>query len=170
MKHEITLTVNGLRRTLWADSADTLLRVLREVLFLTGTKKGCGEGECGSCTVIMNGVTVRSCLVLAVEADGAEIVTIEGIARDGELSEVQRAFVDADAVQCGFCSPGFVMALEGVLRKNPDASREELLAALGGHLCRCTGYEAIIRAVDLIVRNRRRNTTRRPPALASQGS
>lgn len=123
MKHEITLTVNGLRRTRWVDSADTLLRVLREVLFLTGTKKGCGEGECGSCTVIMNGATVRSCLVLAVEADGAEIITVEGVAGDGKLSEVQQAFVEADAVQCGFCSPGFVMALEGGLRKNPNATR-----------------------------------------------
>ena len=152
MTHRITLTVNGIQRTLHVEAADTLLRVLREELHLTGAKKGCGEGECGACTILMNNQAIRACLVLAVEADGADIVTIEGLAPPGEITRVQKAFIEADAVQCGFCTPGFVMALEGEMRRNPHATRDDLLNALGGHLCRCTGYDSILQATDTLAR------------------
>ncbi len=149
MKHEIELKVNGVPYELTVNSQDTLLYALRDILHLTGTKKGCGEGECGACTVMLDGKAVRSCLVLAVEAEGKEITTIEGIAPDGKLSDVQKAFVDSGAIQCGFCTPGFVIAIEAAKREG-KTSQEELINALGGHLCRCTGYESILKAVRKI--------------------
>jgi len=150
MKHKITLNVNGEKHSIEVESHHTLLYAIREILHLTGTKKGCGEGECGACTVIMDGVPVRSCLVLAVEADGKNITTIEGIAKDGKLSKVQKTFIDAGAIQCGFCTPGFVIAIEALLKRKKKPKRSEIIEALGGHLCRCTGYEAILEAVKKI--------------------
>ncbi len=148
MEHKITLTVNGKKIQKYVKSNTTLLGFLRNQLELTGAKEGCGVGECGACTVIMNGKTVRSCLVLAVEADGSEITTIEGISRNGKLSPVQEAFVETGAVQCGFCIPGFVMAGEHLLEKNPDPTKEEILETFSGHLCRCTGYVQIMEAME----------------------
>jgi carbon-monoxide dehydrogenase small subunit len=125
----------------------TLLELLRERLVLTGTKEGCGTGECWACTVLLDGRPVTSCLVLAVEADGCDVRTVEGEARDGQLSPLQRAFVEENAVQCGFCTPGMIMAARGLLLRDPDPSEEEIVEAMAGNLCRCTGYEAIKAAV-----------------------
>lgn len=154
MKRTITLTVNNRKYNLEVEDQQTLLEVLRKRLNLTGTKEGCGEGECGACTVIMNGKAVTSCLILAVEADGAEIETIEGQSIDDQLSDVQQAFVDEGAIQCGFCTPGMVMSTEALLRRNPNPSEEEIKEALAGNLCRCTGYYSIINAVKAAAKKR----------------
>jgi len=146
--HDIHLTVNGQPETGQVPAGMTLLAFLRERLYLTGTKAGCEAGECGACTVLLDGRAVTSCLVLAVEANGATVETIEGEAADGALSALQRAFVEEGAIQCGFCTPGMIMAARGLLARNPDPSREEIIDALSGNLCRCTGYEAIIAAVE----------------------
>lgn len=127
----------------------TLLAFLREDLGMTGTKCGCQVGECGACTVILEGVPVQSCLVLAVEADGKRVETVEGLAGEtGELHPLQVAFLECFAVQCGFCSPGMLMAAKALLQETPQPTRPEILDALRGHLCRCTGYEAIVRAIE----------------------
>jgi carbon-monoxide dehydrogenase small subunit len=147
--HEITLTVNGQRERATVPASMTLLELLREALYLTGTKEGCGIGECGACTVLLDGVPVTACLVLAVEADGREVRTIEAEARNGELSALQNAFIDAGAVQCGFCTPGMIMSARALLERNPNPSDDEIVEAIAGNLCRCTGYEAILRAVRL---------------------
>jgi len=149
MKH-ITLTINGERYERDVDDHRTLLHFLRHDLGLTGTKEGCGAGECGACTIIMNGRSVNSCLVLAAEADGATLETIEGAAVDGELSSVQQAFHDHHAVQCGFCTPGMVMSVTDLLRRNPHPSRDEIIDGIEGNFCRCTGYEQIIEAVEAV--------------------
>jgi aerobic carbon-monoxide dehydrogenase small subunit len=149
MDHHIKLIINGRQVEKWVKSQATLLGFLRDHLGLTGIKEGCGVGECGACTIIMNGETVRPCLILAVEADGQEITTIEGIASGEKLSPVQEAFVEAGAVQCGFCTPGFITAGENLLQKNPGASKEEIMEAFDGHLCRCTGYAQIMEAMTL---------------------
>ncbi|MDD5646006.1 MAG: (2Fe-2S)-binding protein [Candidatus Bipolaricaulis sp.] len=125
----------------------TLLEFLRDRLALTGSKEGCGIGECGACTVLLDGKPVTACLVLAVEADGLDVRTIEGEATDGQLSALQQSFVDAGAVQCGFCTPGMIMSARGLLLRNPHPSDEEIVEAIAGNLCRCTGYEAILRAI-----------------------
>ncbi len=129
----------------------TLLELIRDRLHLTGTKEGCGIGECGACTVLLDGKPVTSCLVLAVEADGAAVETVEGEATNGELSRLQKAFVETGAVQCGFCTPGMIMSARGLLRRSPSPTNEEIVEAMAGNLCRCTGYEAILRAVRLCV-------------------
>ena len=126
----------------------TLLWLLREELELTGTKEGCGAGECGACTVILNGKAVNSCMVMALEAEGAEVLTIEGEARNGNLSYLQKSFIENNGLQCGFCTPGMIMAARALLMHNPNPTREEILEAMQGNLCRCTGYESIIDAVD----------------------
>ena len=144
----ISLTVNGQRYEREVAEHKTLLHFLREDLGLTGTKEGCGAGECGACTIIMNGATVNSCLVLALEADGAELETIEGVASGGELSRVQQAFHDHHAVQCGFCTPGMVISAVDLLRRNPHPSRGQIIEGIEGNFCRCTGYEQIIEAVQ----------------------
>lgn len=132
----------------------TLLEFIRGRLCLTGTKEGCAIGECGACTVLLDGKPITACLVLAVEADGASVETIEGEAKDGELSQLQRAFVDAGAVQCGFCTPGMIMSARGLLRRIPNPTDGEIVEAMAGNLCRCTGYEAILQAVRVASRPR----------------
>ncbi len=145
---KITLTVNGKKYQRDASENKNLLHFLREDLGLTGTKEGCGAGECGACTVIMNGKTVNSCLVLAVEADGAEIMTIEGEAKNGKLSKLQVAFKKNHAVQCGFCTPGMIMSTRALLEANPKPTVEQIKQAIEGNFCRCTGYQQIIEAVQ----------------------
>jgi carbon-monoxide dehydrogenase small subunit len=144
----ICVTVNGRDRRLDVAPNETLLDLLRERLALTGTKKSCGEGECGACTVLMDGRAVNSCLVLAVEADGCEVLTIEGLAEGDELHPLQEAFLSAGAVQCGFCTPGMIMSVLGLLMENPDPTPDDVKKALCGNLCRCTGYVPIIAAVQ----------------------
>jgi carbon-monoxide dehydrogenase small subunit len=148
--HRITLTVNGETELVEVPSHMTLLQMLREKLVLTGTKNGCAAGECGACTVIMNGEPVNSCMVLAVECDGAEIVTVEGLAQDGQLDPVQEAIIEQGGVQCGFCTPGILMSARALLDRNPDPSEYEIRDALVGNLCRCTGYLRIIDAVKQV--------------------
>ncbi|RKX79428.1 MAG: (2Fe-2S)-binding protein [Spirochaetes bacterium] len=147
--HSISIKVNGKHYHLTIPPYMSLLEVIREELHLTGTKEGCGSGECGACTVILDGTPVRSCLVLGVEADKKEIITIEGLRDRGKLHPIQEAFIEADAVQCGFCSPGFILAVKALLDRNPNPVMSEIKEALGGHLCRCTGYESIFKAVKL---------------------
>lgn len=142
-----TLTVNGRRHALDLVANATLLDVLRDRLELTGTKECCAEGECGACTVLVEGRAVNSCLMLAVEADGAAITTIEALAQDGRLSPIQQAFLDEGAVQCGFCIPGMVMAAHYLLLENPHPSPAEVREGLSGNLCRCAGYNQICDAV-----------------------
>jgi carbon-monoxide dehydrogenase small subunit len=143
----ISLIVNGRRETAAVPPSMTLLEFLRERLYLTGTKEGCGIGECGACTVLLDGKAVTSCLVLAVEANGCHVETIEGEARVGQLSALQRAFIDAGSVQCGFCTPGMIMSARALLERNPNPSDDEIVEAVAGNLCRCTGYEAILVAI-----------------------
>jgi carbon-monoxide dehydrogenase small subunit len=147
MKKQIWLRVNGFEYDVPVMPHWTLLDVLREEIGLTGTKKGCDKGECGSCTVIMNGQAVLSCLVLAIQAQGKEILTIEGLSQGGKLDPVQDAFVKYGAIQCGFCTPGMIMTSRALFNKNPRPSEEEIKKALSGNLCRCTGYMKIIEAV-----------------------
>lgn len=145
--HTITVTVNGSSESLTVPAHMTLLQMLREELALTGPKNGCAAGECGACTVLIDGRPVNACMVLAVEADGAEVLTVEGLSNDGQLSDLQQAFIDAGAVQCGFCTPGLLISAHALLERNPHPSEEEIRRALVGHLCRCTGYVRIVRAV-----------------------
>jgi len=157
MKHAspISLKVNGDDYELSIPAWRTLLEVLREDLNLTGTKRSCQEGQCGACTVLLDGRPVYSCLFLAVEAQGKEILTIEGLARSaGALDPIQKAFVEKGAVQCGFCTPGLVMATKSFLAENPNPSEEEVRRAMVGHLCRCTGYFQIIEAILAAARER----------------
>ncbi len=148
-KVRIRIKVNGDWVEAYVKPYQTLLEFLREELGLTGTKEGCGVGECGACTVILNGEPVKSCLVLAVEADGADVRTIEGMTSSGKLHPIQEAFIKTGAVQCGFCTPGMVMASYALLSEKPDPTEEDIKEALAGHLCRCTGYESIIEAIKL---------------------
>jgi carbon-monoxide dehydrogenase small subunit len=146
----IELTVNGERREaedVW--EGESLLYVLRERLELPGSKNACEQGECGSCSVYLDGTLVCSCLVLAAQAHGREVVTVEGLAGDGGLHPVQEAFVEAGGVQCGFCTPGFIVATHDLLQRNPNPTDAEIREALAGNLCRCTGYEKILDAVRL---------------------
>jgi aerobic-type carbon monoxide dehydrogenase small subunit (CoxS/CutS family) len=144
----ISLTVNGRLRRLEVAPHETLLEALRDRLELTGTKKCCGEGECGACTVIVDGRAVDSCIILAAEVDGCEVLTIEGLAVDGKPGTLQQAFLDAGAVQCGFCTPGMIMAAHYLLTNNPHPTEEEIREGLSGNLCRCTGYRKIVEAVQ----------------------
>jgi carbon-monoxide dehydrogenase small subunit len=151
--HTITVTVNGVARSEEVEARLTLADLLRERLDLTATHLGCEHGVCGACTVIVDGHAVRSCTTLAVQADGAEILTLEGVAADGEeLHPVQQAFWEKHGMQCGFCTPGIVMSLVELLQRDPDPSKEAIAEVLGGHLCRCTGYVKIREAAAEAVR------------------
>ncbi len=151
--HSISLIVNGTQELLQVPSNMTLLHALREKLGFTGTKNGCEAGECGACTVLVDGEPMNSCLVLAVELDGKEITTIEGLAENGQLTPLQQAFADLNAVQCGYCTPGMLMAATALLNRNPHPSETDIQEALIGNLCRCTGYQRIIDAVLRASRN-----------------
>ena len=126
----------------------TLLKVLRDILHLTGTKEGCGEGDCGACTVLVDGRSVNSCLFPAVQAEGCQVMTIEGVEAHPELARIQKAFVDYGAVQCGFCSPGMIMSTVALLQKNPKPTEKEIRRGLSGNICRCTGYQAMVDAIQ----------------------
>jgi len=146
-KHNITFTVNGERVAVNVPPTTTLVQVLRDELSLTGTKVGCGEGECGACSVLFNGKLVNSCLVLAGECQGAEVLTIEGLAREGHLHPIQESFVRNGAVQCGFCTPGMIMSTYALLAENPAPTASQVQRSLEGNLCRCTGYQKIVDAI-----------------------
>ena len=147
-KITIKLTVNGRVHELLVAPNQTLSQVLRDELQLTGTKQGCGVGDCGSCTVLLDGETVNSCLVLGVQASGHDITTIEGLAQGPDLHPIQEAFVEHGAIQCGFCSPGMILSAKSLLDKNPDPGPREIRQGLSGNLCRCTGYQKIVEAVS----------------------
>lgn len=149
-KYYIKLEINGISYEDFVEPEMTLLEFIREKIGLTGTKHGCGNGECGACTVIMDGKPVRSCIILAVEANGANITTIEGLAENGKLHPIQQEFINHNAVQCGFCTPGLLIATKALLDRKPNPSNDEIMEALGGHLCRCTGYYSIKEAVNEI--------------------
>ena len=144
----VELVVNGERHEVAVQAQTTLLEVLRESLGLTGTKDGCGTGECGACTVLLEGAPILACLTLALDCDGKAVVTVEGVAAEGRLTAVQQAFVEAGAIQCGFCTPGMVLSTTALLRERPRPTRAEIGKALEGNLCRCTGYNKIVDAVE----------------------
>ncbi|MBN1658556.1 MAG: (2Fe-2S)-binding protein [Anaerolineae bacterium] len=148
--HTITVTVNGGGEHLSVPSNMTLLQMLREELALTGTKNGCEAGECGACTVLVDGEPVNSCMMLAVEADGREVVTVEGLATEDGLNPLQEAFVEHNAVQCGFCTPGMLISAHALLARNPHPTEDEIKQALVGNLCRCTGYVRIVDAIESV--------------------
>jgi len=147
MKKTIRIEVNGDSHVIEVENRRTLLQVIRDDLKLTGTKKMCDMGECGSCTVLLDGMSVNSCLVLAVDADGKKVETIEGVAHGEALDPIQEEFVQKGAIQCGFCTPGMIMATKAFLAKNPNPTEEEVKTAISGNLCRCTGYVRIVEAV-----------------------
>lgn len=147
MKKQLELKVNGKLRILTVDSNRTLLQVLREDLGLTGTKEACDSGGCGSCTVLLDGRPAYSCLILAVDAQGKDIITIEGLARDGCLHPLQEAFIEHGAIQCGFCTPGMLLSAKALLDENPRPTEKEVREAISGNLCRCTGYKKIVEAI-----------------------
>lgn len=153
--NRISVKINGIRYEREIDSGMRLLDFIREEIKLKGVKEGCGEGECGACTVILNGNAVNSCLIYAASIDGAEIITIEGIGGK-ELDPIQRAFIDAGAVQCGYCTPGMILSAKALLDKNPEASEEEIRAGISGNLCRCTGYDKIVKGVLLAKKYRKK--------------
>ena len=145
---EIEITVNGRKRQFDVEANKLLLNVIRDELYLTGTKYGCGIGECGACTVHMDGQAVLACMVLAVDADGRCVETIEGVADGDKLDPIQEAYIEEGAIQCGFCTPGFIMTTKALLKENPDPSEAEIREYLKGNYCRCTGYVNIIKAVQ----------------------
>jgi carbon-monoxide dehydrogenase small subunit len=167
--HTIAVTVNGAQERLDIPSNMTLLHMLREKLALTGTKNGCEAGECGACTVLVDGEPVNSCMMLAVEADGREVWTIEGLAPEGHLSPLQQAFVEHNAVQCGFCTPGMLMSAHALLQRNPHPTEDEIKEALVGNLCRCTGYVRIIQAVRTAAAKTATVTTATTESAADRG-
>jgi carbon-monoxide dehydrogenase small subunit len=146
--HKISLKVNGQQEELEVPSNMTLMTMLREKLILTGTKNACSNGQCGACTVLMNGQPVQSCLVLAVEADGAEIVTVEGLSKDGKLTPLQELMIEKGAVQCGFCTPGMVMTAYALLQRNPHPTEEQIREAISGNICRCSGFVQLVEAIQ----------------------
>ena len=148
MKTIIQLTVNGEAVEAAVEANRTLLQFLREDLGLTGTKHGCGLGDCGACTVILDGSPVNACLVLAVQARGRQVLTIEGLAENGNLHPIQKAFVDKGAIQCGFCTPGMILSAKALLDMNPKPTEPEIRTAISGNLCRCTGYQKIVEAIQ----------------------
>ncbi len=156
----VSAKVNGEAVEFLCDPRQSLLECLRDILNLTGTKEGCNDGNCGACSVLLNGRLVNSCLVLGAEIEGQEVTTVEGLAKSGELHPLQQAFLDNAAVQCGYCTPGMLMASKALLDRNPDPTEEEIRFWLAGNLCRCTGYDKIVRAVkDAATRVRQQDLT-----------
>ena len=155
----VNLKVNGVGQTFLARPETTLLLALRDQLGLTGAKRGCAQGACGSCTVLLDGEPVVSCLVPAVTVDGADVATVEGLADGEKLSDVQQAFLDGFATQCGFCTPGMIMSAEALLDRNPNPTRDEVNEAISGNVCRCTGYEPIVSAILDAAERRREGAT-----------
>lgn len=153
MKHQIQLRINGESYDLLVEPRNTLLRVLREELGFTGTKKGCETGDCGACTVLLNGRPVNACLVLAVEANGMEITTIEGLAKGNELHLLQEAFIEYGAVQCGFCTPGMILVAKALLEEKADPTETDVKRAISGNICRCTGYVKIVKAIMAVAKS-----------------
>ncbi len=147
-RHHVTSTINGEQKDFLCEARQSLLEVLRDVLFLTGAKEGCNDGNCGACSVIVDGVLVDSCCMLAVEAEGSSIETIEGLAENGKLHPLQKAFLEETGMQCGICTPGFLMSSKALLDTNPQPDEQEIRYWLAGNLCRCTGYDKIVRAVQ----------------------
>ena len=147
-KRVVTCTINGHEEQFLCEPRQTLLGVLRDTLDMTGTKEGCSNGNCGACTVILNGRPVVSCLVLAVECEGSQVETIEGVAQPDKLAPVQNAFLENAALQCGICTPGIIMQTQALLKDNPNPTEEEIRFYLAGNLCRCTGYDKIVKAVQ----------------------
>ncbi|KUK15252.1 MAG: (2Fe-2S)-binding domain protein [Petrotoga mobilis] len=149
-KIEVTLYVNNTKETLQVEPTERLLDTLRNRLKLTSVKEGCAVGECGACTVILNGEAVHSCLILTAQIDGYEVLTTEGLEVNGKLDPLQQSFIDHQAVQCGFCTPGMIMSAKALLNKNPNPSKEEIKTAIEGNLCRCTGYQQIVEAIEAV--------------------
>jgi aerobic-type carbon monoxide dehydrogenase small subunit (CoxS/CutS family) len=145
----VRLSVNGVAHEAEVDVRTTLVDLLRGELGLTGTHVGCEHGVCGACTVLWNGRAVRSCIMLAVQADGSELTTVEGLSEGGKLHPIQEAFMETHGLQCGFCTPGFLLSVRELLERSPDPSDDDIMDTLGGHICRCTGYQAIVEAVKL---------------------
>ena len=166
--NSIAATVNGKTEYLAVPQNMTLLRMLREMLALTGTKNGCEAGECSACTVLLDGEPVNSCLVLAVEADGREVITVEGLAQEGRLTPLQQAFIERNAIQCGFCTPGMLISAHALLQRNPDPNEDEIKEAILGNLCRCTGYHRIIEAIQEVASGS--PPTSSPPASDKGGA
>ncbi len=152
MKKELKLRVNGQPYDLYITPKTLLVEVLRDLIGLTGTKRGCSSSSCGACTVMLNGMSVKSCSVLALQANGGEVLTVEGLARGAELSPLQRAFLDHGSYQCGFCTPGMLMSATALLTENPKPTKEQIKEGIDGNICRCTGYNSIIRAVTDVVK------------------
>jgi len=153
----INLKINGEDYNLNVKPNTLLLDLIRDEIGLTGTKRGCDTGECGACTVLIDGIAVNSCLLLAAEVDGKSITTIEGLSKDGQLDPLQETFIEEGAVQCGFCTPGMILSAKALLDKNPDPTEEEIKIAIAGNLCRCTGYKKIIQAISsAVIKMRRR--------------
>ncbi len=149
-KLHVSTTINGEPEEFLCEFDETMLDVLRNGLGLTGSKEGCGNGNCGACTVALNGNVVNACLVFALEAGGADVTTIEGVAAEGHLHPLQQAFIEHGALQCGFCTPGFIMSATALLERNPNPTEREIRLAISGNLCRCTGYDKIIRAIQAV--------------------
>ena len=150
MKKELKLTVNGQPYELYVKPKTLLVQVLRDHLGLTGSKRGCNDCSCGACTVVLNGMAVKSCSILALQADGAEVLTVEGLAQGTELRPIQKAFLDHGAFQCGFCTSGMLMASTALLMENPKPTKEQIKEGIDGNICRCTGYNSIVRAVTAV--------------------
>jgi carbon-monoxide dehydrogenase small subunit len=152
MKKIISLTVNGVVREVAVEPRRTLLELLRDDLGLTGAKNGCGIGDCGACTVLVDGVATFSCLTLAFQAEGCSVETVEGLAESGKLNKLQQAFVDYGAIQCGYCTPGMLMTTTELLRRHPHPTEKQIRTAISGNLCRCTGYQKIVEAIQAVSR------------------
>jgi aerobic-type carbon monoxide dehydrogenase small subunit (CoxS/CutS family) len=144
----IEFTINGKKVSLEVEAGETALKIIRDRLLLKGTKEGCGIGECGACTIVVDGKSVNACLMLAAQLHGREVVTVEGLAEEEYLSPLQQSFVDHHAVQCGFCTPGFLMSSHALLKENPNPDRLEIVDAISGNLCRCTGYQQIVDSIE----------------------
>lgn len=159
-KHLLHLTVNGERYELYIKPKKLLVEIIRDELGLTGTKRACTTASCGACTVLLNGMAIKSCSILAMQADGAEVTTVEGLAEGAKLSPIQRSFLDQGAYQCGFCTSGMLISATALLKENPNPTKEEIKEAIHGNICRCTGYNSIIRAIQGVAEGKYREEGR----------